>query len=784
MRRVVVSVEEISRDDGWTVSVRIAGPGGGAIGADLVEPYRMAATLIDGRRVPATRPGRELPAAEPYAPLCTGDIDQLTGLLLRIRRGRTEPDDVSNYGRWLFECLLAEAWEAIRRYPEVEHDRGVELALRWPADAADLHRMVWEAMHDGVAPLAGHPDGVFAITRLVPAAPRPVRRITGIPSVLFATSVALVDPTIRPGAMYMGLLRDLDAAGRCRARAVAGISADGLRDACARWEPDVVHLVAHGLLLDDGRGAVMLHDDRSGGEREADAAALSAALSGSGRPPVAVVLSACNTGSPGVDGMGGAGDAADPAEASPLAAQLIARGIPMVSAMAGEVSESACRLYSRQLAAAVHEGLPAVDASAHGRRAALVGSAAPSARIDWALPALFLAEYVDPSERLIDPAQARRLTQLADKLNLRHEPVFIGRQDILEAADDSVDPGSRTGVIAITTDGSTARLGGTRLLQEIGWRVLRDGHVPLLLGPYQDARTTPTNPRKLVYTILSAIVSISRNMDLSLFPPAALHVDLDDSEWETLEHRVMAHAADPRRAHLAVRNELTRLRDGSGPLDPESVSDLLGGDLAELADRAAREWGTPFGEHTRAVLLCDNVHNWCEPQPSADADWLTGVEFLLQMLQTDGIGGGDRPSPVILTSSTTVGAGNAVGIWSGKSRPGFRVFRLDNLTPEESVVGYQWVLLHPWRTKPSEDRDLFGRVYTPKPEYITRWEDKLRRMNGPPTYVEERLYIVAQDWHELNAVSCDDDDRAWENYVDRNPDYRLGAGRADAEAGQ
>jgi len=246
VRRVVVHVEEADRAEGWLVTVRVTDPASGAT-TDLVAPYRMAATLVEERRVPATPPDRT-PADEPHSALCAGNGPEVAALLRRIRRGRPRSDDVSTYGRWLFECLLAPAWEAIRRHPDIARQHAVELALRWPANAADLHRMVWEAMRDDTAPLAGHPAVVVAVTRLVPAAPQRVRGITDVPSVLFATSVALTDPTIRPGAMYMGLLQELDAAGHCRARAVSGVSGDALHDACRRWAPDVVHLVAHGVL--------------------------------------------------------------------------------------------------------------------------------------------------------------------------------------------------------------------------------------------------------------------------------------------------------------------------------------------------------------------------------------------------------------------------------------------------------------------------------------------------------------------------------------------------------
>lgn len=771
MHRVVVGVSENSLDDGWTVTVRTSASSGDSPAVvDLVEPYWMASKVIDGRRVPTPRPDRERPIEGPHAPLCTGDPRPLTALLGRIRHRRTEAEDVSNYGRWLFECLLAEAWDAIQEHPNVVKDRAVELALRWSADAADLHRLAWEAMRDNEGPLAGHPNGVFAITRLVPAERRQVRHITGIPSVLFATSVALSDATIRPGAMYMGLLRNLDAAGLCRARAVAGVSADKLHADCSRWNPDVVHLVAHGVLLDDGRGALMLHDE-SGGEREADAAALGAALSGGGQPPLAVVLSACNTGSPGDETVDKTSVAEDPGDTSPLAAQLVAQGIPIVSAMAGEVSESACRLYTRKLAAAVHEGSPIAAASAHGRRAALVASTAPNANIDWALPALFLAEYLDPSEKLVDAAQAIKITGLANDLELRQEPVFIGREDILTTADETVEPNSDVGIIAITAKGSTDGLGGTRLLREIGWRVLRDGHVPLLLGPFQEARSTPTRPRGLVYAILSALVKVTEKMELRPFAPITLKPYLSISEWETLE-KTIDGPTKPVLARVAVRQALVRLRDSEGALDASTVHELLADDLAELAKRAAEAWGAPFGEHTQTVLLCDNVHDWSAPAPSG-TDWQTGVEFLLEMLGARGLGRADRPSPVVLTSSFTSGAGKTVSMWTESGRSGLRVFRLDELTPEERLIGYQWVLLHPWKNKPLEG-DLFSRVYTPLPDQIARWEKALRAEEGRPTHVREGLYgglVRISLLYEM--IHSDDDELAWKSYVKGHPQYGL-----------
>lgn len=769
MRRVVVHVEEVGQPaEGWWVTVRTTDPASGAT-TDLAGPYPMAATSVKDsrdrlRRVPATPPDRT-PAGEPHAALCTGDAEQVAALLRRIRRGRSRTDDVSVYGRWLFECLLAPAWEAIRGHPDVARQRAVELALRWPAETADLHRMVWEAMRDDTATLAGHPEAVVAITRLVPGSSQQVRGITGMPSVLFATSVELTDPTIRPGAMYMGLLHELDAAGQYRARAVTGVSSDDLHDACARSAPDLVHLVAHGVLLDNGRGALLLRGD-DGTERETDAEALVAALSVGGRRPVAVALSACNTASPG-DGDAGDAGPADPTDAAPLAAQLVARGIPVVSAMAGEVSESACRLYTRRLASAVHRGLPVVVASAHGRRAALIGSTSPSADIDWALPSLFLGEYVDPYQVLVDSTRARALTQLGDALGLRREPVYIGRTAILDSVDVALNQqGCATGVVAALVAGSSRRVGGTRLLREIGWRALRDGHVPLLLGPFQEARHTPTHPRALVFAILSAVVAMTEKLGVAPFVPLVLRDDLSPAD----ERELLTTVADqaPSRARAMIHRRLREFRDDPRELIPAAVRDLLADDLAELADRVATRWGEPFGDRTRVLLLCDDVHRWAAPP-------LSGVGFLLDMLEdpTAGLGRSQRPSLVVFNASSTEADGKTVADWCEKARKGQRVHWMEDLTPAEMVVGYQWVLLHPWTTRSADERELFGAVYTPLRESAEEWEHNLRRLGGRPTIVEDKLYLAAEQGYGWGKLRRDDDELAWSSYVDKNPGYGL-----------
>jgi CHAT domain len=768
VRRVVIDVASLPDLAGWSVHVRTAD---GGQQTDLVAPYVMAVATVGSRRVPRT-PADRMPAAsaiaaigDAYRALCTGDVDAIAGLMDRLTTRTTGPDDVGIYGRWLFECLLAPAWPVITSLPDVVAERAVELALRWPVAEIDLHRMIWEAMRDERGVLAGHPDRLVAITRLVPSQSVTVQTITGVPKVLFASGVRLADPTIRPGAMYMGLLRALDNRGRCRARAVQGASVDDLRDHCERFRPDVVHVVAHGVLLDDGRGALMLPEP-SGLEREADATALLAALSAGGRP-LAVVLSVCNTASPGDPGT-------DPTEASPLAVQLVAAGIPVVSAMAGEIFEPACRLYTRRLADAVHGGASVVEASAHGRRAALVGS--ERHEIDWALPTLFLAEGLDARLPLVDGTRADALSRLADGLALRREPVFIGRQEILAAADLLVEADSELSVISVLSGASTAKLGGHRLLQEIGWRLLRDGHVPLLLGPYPD-KHGPTRARQLVKEILRALVAVTERMDLAPFLPATLWADNPgDPELAALANSLPSMASVV--ARTTIRSKINEYAARPSRVDSDALRDLLADDLARLADRAT-DWGPPFSAHTRVVVLCVDVHGWASPAPGNGLSGTSrddALDCLLKMLSSSGLGRTQRPVPVVLTGSKTADGGPLLAAWSVHGQPGFREFTLGELAVDDAMLGYQWVLLHPWTTKPSDEADRFGCVYTQGPGQASSWEEILQWVldhPGSPTSVQDRLYDGAELGRRLKACRRDDDEQAWRAYAQANPGYGL-----------
>jgi hypothetical protein len=187
------------------------------------------------------------------------------------------------------------------------------------------------------------------------------------------------------------------------------------------------------------------------------------------------------------------------------------------------------------------------------------------------------------------------------------------------------------------------------------------------------------------------------------------------------------------------------------------------------------------------VVLCIDVHGWASPAPG---DGLSGtvthdaLDCLLAMLSSSGLGRTQRPVPVVLTGSKTADGGPILAEWSKRSEPGFREFTLGELAADDAMLGYQWVLLHPWTTKPPDD-DRFGRVYTPDPLHRAErlrmgqpdsWEETLRWMGsqpGSPTSVQDRLYDIVQASYLHNVCRRDDDEQAWRTYIQAHPGYQL-----------
>ena len=692
------------------------------------------------QRVPVVPVERRPSVAGPHEGLCAGNVSEIEALLDRIATDRTENNDVTTYGRWLFECLVAPAWAAVRAVPSVVQARGVELALEWPISTTDLHGFVWEAMHDGTAALAGHRELLVAITRLVPTLTDPPKSVTRLPRVLFAVGASLNDEVIRPGAMFMGLLRSFEANGQCQSHVTQDATVADLAEECAKLSPDVVHLVAHGQLGEGGNGLLIMGENSPQGG-PVDASAVATALASGESLPLAVVVSACKSG------------ATDGGAAAPFAADLVSRGIPIVSAMAGDVSEQACRLYTRRFVQAMHEGEPVVAAAAKGRRAALLLSETPSEKLDWAMPALFLSASVPPTFRAIDPTLTTSLMNLAGELDLSQQPLFIGRGDIMDLANNAfaAAPGTRLGFVGVVREGSLHNLGGTRLLREIGFTALRSGHVPLLLGPYAPGKQ-PVSLRAVVVEIFLRVLKVATVR--RLLPPPLTTIGVDpEFAAVAAEYASKVATLDLDDAHTLALETLVSFRNGSAVLDPTLVKNRLSRDLAGVA-QAVGASGEPFGEHTRVVVLCDEVHAW-----------IGSLDPLLAMVDTNGLGSSDHPAPVIVTAALIGDLGATVrGFRDARSGKKEFVFpELTTLAPNEATLGFQWVLLHPWR---QDGDEMYRSVYTPARDTSS---DKvgalLGMLNGVPTEVEERLYLLAAAAKVMAPFVAADDDGAHATYV-------------------
>lgn len=727
--RVIVDVAAAA-GGGWRVDVRP-----GLSSTPLVPVFGIDAAelpgTLGGQRMPVVPLPRRRPADPLTEALCRGDVGQAAALIGRIASRAPEPGDVIAYGRWLFECLLAPAWPAITELALAEQTHGVDLALQWAPEDADLHHLIWEAMYDGTDYLARNPGLLVSITRLVPVSgAEPPETITRMPRVLFAVGSSLADPAVRPGAMFMGLLRAFESEGHCVPSAIQEASIDKLADACTRFHPDLVHLVAHGALREQGRRVLVLGKPGA----DADAGALVQALTAGGRP-LAVALSACQSGAPG--GL---------ESAVPLAAALMTKAkIPIVSAMTGEVSEQACRLYTRRFVAAIHDGESIVEASAKGRRAALQNAENSADYIDWALPALFLASSVPPDFRPVDPRAGRELMRIARGLKLPSKSMFIGSQEILRMADDELihpDPDKGIGFVAITNQ-NISKLGGTRLLREIGFRLLRRGHLPLLLAPYSET-TAPKSLREVVCDILDKLLGALVQLKHAPFPLTVLAAD---REFTPPSAGVTT---------VELQDAIVDFKNRDGDLEPGRVRWRLADDLAALG-RAAAAVGEPFGEHTRVVVLGDEFQYW-----------VRGLDGILEIIKDkvdSGLGQAGYPVPLIVTASLGVAGGSKLKLFTDDNSAMMAVPPLAALPLPEAILGFEWVLLHPLLGDPEPAKRV---VYTrARKANAEKLEKDFDQLHGIPTAVAKELYFLAETLANHDQFDISNDDEAWNVYVGR-----------------
>ncbi|MGH8907021.1 MAG: CHAT domain-containing protein [Egibacteraceae bacterium] len=697
----------------------------------------------------ANRPAQ----GQPHHRISTGDGEALRELMRRIDQRRPEGDDVLLLGRWLFDALTGrDAWGKVKAEAARRRARLVELALEWPADAYELHRLPWEMMHDGQAFLAVCRPFAVAIIRIVPVATE-ARALSGPPRVLFVVGSSLSDPQIRPGAEFMGLIRELEReGGMMHPYVLQRATIARIADTVARFRPDVVHFVGHGRVNRDTEAAVLVLRGTDPArpeypDHEVSATEFLAALSPDGMPPAIVVLSACDTGR-----VGG------PHTAS-IAADLVSGGVPVVVAMAGRVSDAACRLFTRRFGRGLVQGEQLAAALAAGRRAAFTEYGPAHTSVDWGLPAIYQSRAVPPGfAPVVDRESIARPQRRAQALGLFGDTVFCGRRRFFDAYEELLDPAKPATSLVGLADGDLEWLGSNRLLRELGAQALRDGHLPCMVGPFAQGEE-PRTPAQLAVRIVEATALVRERLGLG---------ELEDSTL--LRTLAILSPAVPgstplcdlpavlRTAALMQRLAEHRRLTYTG-IAPAAIRDPLRRDLGALI-AAARAWdGSCFTAHSRVLVLLSGVQSW---HTATDALFTT-------MLDAYGLGSHAEPVPVIMTAAR----GSLGGERLQALRESARWTRWEPLRPlgeagesdeaDEDILAYQWILLHPTQLCTPTSRQIFAAL-----DHAGPWRDRFRQwIRGLPANFPTRLYLLAQYEAELKQFTIADDEAAWRVYLER-----------------
>jgi len=669
----------------------------------------------------AGEPGRRL-----LVSATAGAIQGAAALAAAVDQGRATTQELDRYGALLFEAAFGrQAWALlVEAAAEQQRQQGtpglpyLELAVRGPATgvAAAVHGLRWEALNDGSRAVAaqgtaqgdsagpdsdGNEGNVAAggdvsvgIVRLVPFdAGAPARAalamapdkvlIEHIPRVLFAVGSSLTDPAVRPAAELMGIMQDLESdGGSIHPRILDSATLAALRAALGDFQPDVLHLIGHGTRLGGEQVAIQLRPE-PGASAQADqwvtADQLLGAFGKARHTPRLVILSACQTAS-----------AADRVNAAPFAAQLVAGGIPVVIAMAGDIADTACRVFTRALTSAVGQGVPLGTAVLRGRRAAFYQRPGFWST-DWVLPTVFLAEPLPERARLVNADNAKTVRDRVHLLGLAQAPVFYGRREFIDAMDRLLDGDDPLNVLLAYTPDQSRSFGSARLLRQLGARAVREGVLPLLLGPFD--QSPPISRERLARELRKSIQTVRALLGLPPVP-GALRVSV----------AAAAPGAEPFDLAVAIRADLDDL-----------VAALPGQDPV---------WSRAAGQ-PRVALLCHRVDGW-----------LDALDDLLGMLGPTGLHPGAPPLPVVVTGADIDPLKSTrLRQWSG--RPWVKAAPLDRFPTEadEDLLAYQWWLLNPPERKP---------VYAPRRSAPQGWRKMLRWVMQDCIYDENKLFGWAE----------------------------------------
>lgn len=630
--------------------------------------------------------------------------------------------ELEKYGELLFDAAFGiDNWKVILAAVVAAEAPYLEVAVKGAADGdyAALQALRWEALHDGSAFVAAqgstHADQSIpvGVVRLITTASVDLKEITHTPKVLFAVGSHLTHPDVRPGAEFMGIMRRLDRdGGYIQARVLESATRPKLVDELKAFNPDVLHLIGHGK-LDGKQVKVQLRDDTdTNKDYYAPAEELLSAFAEACHWPAMVVLSACQTAS------AASGPGIDPGRVSalPFAARLVAgngvsRGVPVVVAMAGDISDTACRVFTQALTTTISKGITLGKAVIHGRRAAFYRGPGQSVQHPvpdsghWVMPSLFLAASVAEEARLVQTAPARAARERVKNLDLVAHPVFYGRVPFFTAFDRLLTSDVLNVLVAYTPD-QYRRFGGWRLLQELAARAVRCNVLPVLLGEHH-ADDGPDSLEQLVLELADGINLVRARL-----------LNLDPCESEAVAAvRVKASRVALARA---IRRDL----------------DALVATLPEDDPVRHRPAGQP-----QTVLLCHHVDGW------------TALDHLLDLLGPKGLDGGTTPVPLVLTGADVRSLKHARNdALFGRDWIKFELLDRFMREQNEDILAYQW-----WLLNPPVALDGQQLAFAPKRGGTGDWKNALREVLDDKDAIYDPVVYRLAKTQTSGLVSASDD---------------------------
>jgi hypothetical protein len=597
-------------------------------------PERKRSGALDSEGYPLPPKQESGSWVDPWLPLCQDDATtQRVEAYDRFIQGepRQGSRDVEAFGGYLFSVLLGEDWAAIR---DTKPDEPIRLQLSLPASPV-WHLLPWEMMTNGDGPLTTFGKTV-AITRLVRQDQVPEEPISmEIPlRVLFVVGREL-DSQLRPGAEYLGLLRQLQCTvgDQQQAKGVAlhtrllmEATTEDLQKAVNDFKPAVVHLISHGQMSGNESVVVLTRYDTTVRRNpkpdpvNVDRFATLLGAADKKTRPQAVVLNACDTARIG------------DVQAS-FAAELVRRGIPLVVGMAGEVADAACQLFARQFYTALVEQRPADIAAAEGRRAALLHFKNYTQNFDWARAVFCQAEGLETQFKiqwsqkiLIKVAEDLRPKRKREPFcgRLQWLPLFLdlfGKQipnlaiESAEELDDAESP-------------DRPQIGKSRLLEELEWLSVLDGWIPVRIGQVRERYSSFLHFAVNIFAILEAT---RQKFELK-------RANHSESVRAACAAYGIPYPANDPDGFMLARDKVALLVQ---PQQQDRVSDDTLQQTLRADFKALRESiETVTGPRKGVLLLCDQLD-----QEEAIEEKLVGL------LNAHGLGENGWPVPVVFTYS-------------------------------------------------------------------------------------------------------------------------------------